>query len=46
MSKKKPTPGGRAKKKGSLVRFTAAEYLTVVAATGQGGVVDAPAKVA
>jgi hypothetical protein len=40
MSKKKPTPGGRAKKKAevSLVRSSAAEYLTFVAATGQGGV--------
>ena len=36
MSKKKPTPGGRAKKKGevSLVRSSAAEYLTFVAAGG------------
>ena len=40
MSKKKPTPGGRAKKKDevSLVRSSAAEYLTFVAASGQGGV--------
>lgn len=40
MSKKKPTPGGRAKKKTevSLVRSSAAEYLTFVAASGQGGV--------
>ena len=40
MSKKKPTPGGRAKKKAevSLVRSSAAEYLTFVAASGQGGV--------
>jgi hypothetical protein len=36
MSKKKPTPGGRAKKKAevSLVRSSAAEYLTFVAAIG------------
>lgn len=36
MSKKKPTPGGRAKKKVevSLVRSSAAEYLTFVAAGG------------
>jgi hypothetical protein len=36
MSTKKPTPGGRAKKKAevSLVRFSAAEYLTFVAAIG------------
>jgi hypothetical protein len=36
MSKKKPTPGGRAKKKTevSLVRSSAAEYLTFVAAGG------------
>jgi hypothetical protein len=36
MSKKKPTPGGRAKKKAeaSLVRSSAAEYLTFVAAGG------------
>ena len=40
MSKKKPTPRGRAKKKGevSLVRSSAAEYLTFVAASAQGGV--------
>ncbi len=40
MSKKKPTPGGRAKKKAevSLVRSSAAEYLTFVAASGAGGV--------
>jgi len=40
MSKNKPTPGGRAKKKAevSLVRSSAAEYLTFVAASGQGGV--------
>ena len=40
MSKDKPTPGGRAKKKTkvSLVRSSAAEYLTFVAASGQGGV--------
>ena len=40
MSKKKPTPGGRPKKKAevSLVRSSAAEYLTFVAASGQGGV--------
>jgi len=40
MSKKKPTPGGRAKKNTevSLVRSSAAEYLTFVAASGQGGV--------
>jgi hypothetical protein len=40
MSKKKPTPRGRAKKKAevSLVRSSAAEYLTFVAASGQGGV--------
>lgn len=40
MSKKKPTSGGRAKKKVevSLVRSSAAEYLTSVAASGQGGV--------
>ena len=37
MSKKKPTPGGRAKKKTevSLVRSSAAEYLTFVAAGGE-----------
>ena len=36
MSKKKPTPGGRAKTKAgaSLVRSSAAEYLTFVAAGG------------
>lgn len=36
MSKKKPTPGGRAKKnaEASLVRSSAAEYLTFVAAGG------------
>ena len=40
MSKKKPTPGGRSKKQAevSLVRSSAAEYLTFVAASGQGGV--------
>ncbi len=40
MSKSKPTPGGRAKKSTavSLVRSSAAEYLTFVAASGQGGV--------
>jgi hypothetical protein len=40
MSKKKPTPGGGAKKKTevSLVRSSAAEYLSFVAAGGQGGV--------
>lgn len=40
MSKKKPTPGGRPKKSTevSLVRSSAAEYLTFVAASGQGGV--------
>lgn len=40
MSKKKPTPRGCAKKKAeaSLVRSSAAEYLTFVAASGQGGV--------
>lgn len=40
MSKNKPTPGGRAKRKSevSLVRSSAAEYLTFVAASGQGGV--------
>ena len=40
MSKKKSTPGGRAAKKGevSLIRSSAAEYLTFVAASGQGGV--------
>jgi len=37
MSKKKPTPDGRAKKKAevSLVRSSAAEYLTFVAAGGE-----------
>jgi hypothetical protein len=40
MNKKKPTPGGRAKENSiaSLVRSSAAEYLTFVAASGQGGV--------
>lgn len=40
MSKKEPTPGGRPKKRAevSLVRSSAAEYLTFVAASGQGGV--------
>lgn len=40
MSKKKPTPASRAKKKTevSLVRSSAAEYLTFVAGSGQGGV--------
>ena len=40
MSKNKPTPGGRAKKNTtvSLVRSSAAEYLTFVAASGAGGV--------
>jgi hypothetical protein len=40
MSKSKPTPGGRAKKNPavSLVRSSAAEYLTFVAASGQGSV--------
>ena len=40
MSKKKPTPGVHAKKKAevSLVRSSAAEYLTFMAASGQGGV--------
>jgi hypothetical protein len=40
MSKKKPTSGGSTKKKAevSLVRSSAAEYLTFVAASGQGGV--------
>ena len=40
MSKKKPTSGDHAKKKAeaSLVRSSAAEYLTFVAASGQGGV--------
>jgi hypothetical protein len=38
MSKKKPTSGDHAKKKAevSLVRSSAAEYLTFVAASGQG----------
>jgi hypothetical protein len=41
MSKKKPTPGVQAKKRAevSLARSSAAEYLTFVAASGQGGVV-------
>ena len=40
MSKKKPLQGSRAKKKAevSLVRSSAAEYLTFVAGSGQGGV--------
>ena len=40
MSKNKPTPGGRGEKKTevSLVRSSAAEYLTFVAASGQTGV--------
>ncbi len=40
MSKNKPNPSGRAKKDASvsLVRSSAAEYLTFVAASGQGGV--------
>lgn len=40
MSKDKPTPGGRPKKNSgfSLVRSSAAECLTFVAASGQGGV--------
>ena len=40
MSKNKPTPSGRAKKNTaiSLVRSSAAEYLTFVAASGAGGV--------
>lgn len=40
MSKDKPNPGGRPKKNTevSLVRSSAAEYLTFVAASGQGGV--------
>lgn len=39
MSKSKPIPGGRAKKKTaiSLVRSSAAQYLTFMAASGQGG---------
>src|SRR3569623_1506768 len=40
MSQKKPIPGSRLKKESqvSLVRSSAAEYLTFVAASGQGGV--------
>ena len=40
MSKSKPTPRGRGKKNPavSLIRSSAAEYLTFVAASGQGGV--------
>lgn len=40
MSKEKPRSGGRGKKKASvsLIRSSAAEYLTFVAASGQGGV--------
>jgi len=40
MSKDKPTSGGRPEKNTdvSLVRSSAAEYLTFVAASGQGGV--------
>ena len=40
MSKKKPTPGGRAKKIDavSIVRSSAAEYLTFAAAAGQTGI--------
>ncbi len=40
MSKDKPSPGSRAKRKAavSLVRSSAAEYLTFVAASGAGGV--------
>ena len=40
MRKNKPTPSGRASKKTevALVRSSAAEYLTFVAASGQGGV--------
>ena len=39
MSKKKPTPASRAKKtEVSLVRSSAAEYLTFVAGSGHGGV--------
>jgi len=40
MSKSKPTPRGRAKKNTtvSLVRSSAAQYLTFVAASGKGGV--------
>jgi hypothetical protein len=38
MSKNKSVPGGRAQKDSSLVRSSAAEYLTFVAASGAGGV--------
>ena len=40
MSKNKPTPGGRTNKNATvtLIRSSAAEYLTFVAASGQGGV--------
>ena len=40
MSKDKPTPDGRSKKKTaiSLIRSSAAEYLTFLAASGEGGV--------
>jgi hypothetical protein len=40
MSKDKPTPGGRAKRNTevTLVRSSAAEYLTFIAASGTGGV--------
>lgn len=40
MSKAKSSPGGRSKTNPavSLVRSSAAEYLTFVAASGQGGV--------
>ena len=40
MNPDEPTPGRRRKKKpaASLVRSSAAEYLTFVAASGQGGV--------
>ena len=40
MSKSKPTPSGRAKKntETSLIRSSAAEYLSFVAASGQGSV--------
>lgn len=40
MSKDNPTPGKRGKKKTevTLIRSSAAEYLTFVAASGQGGV--------
>ena len=40
MSKTKPAPGGRGKKNTAvtLIRSSAAEYLTFVAASGQGGV--------